>query len=674
MIIKCEKCSTAFRLPDEKIKPEGTRVRCSKCKNVFIVYPPRKEASEDIPELSEKTRIAFVSSPFGEEKEDEGPITVKKHREEIGPSIETLGHGIPLSSPEIKKVEEPSKDLNEIMAAISEGLKVASGESAEDVSPNSDSIPSTSPENISSPPEQQGISTDLDSLLDNLSDIQPDVKQEKKEEAAEELPDLSSLLSAIPFQPSPAQPLTSLTEERNDGIPDLSTLLSQPLSENVQQGEKTAQPIKQPETPPPARSVEDKLSLDIDKAFDSLFAEQPSQEATNKPPATEQQQPRKTMLYMEAVPVAPPNPLTQPTPKESPPFETLELSGLSKAPDSQIDAQPAIQDSLLSDDLSMFLSHQTAKSEPVSPPPPTLNLSDDLLSGLSIPPAGGMQEQVKSKESPLQSAGPDLSLSFGDLGEISGDIPPIRDEGRFSTTQDRSSDLMAQMDSIGSIPLPSQPATHPGSGQSIELKGVEDVSVPTVSEVKAEKRSQPPATIKPPTIALKETEKSIKSEIVKWSFALMLMGFMILNILTPSITFPDVKEDIFKILRTPFVDNSVMIENLYYRNINERDTLLIFVGSIHLTKAISPQDLMIRFRITDLAGAEITQIEYPLTYTEDLNSVKNINSLEDIKKFLKENRLKIITHRTNRFIAPLILTNVDLNRVDIKTDLVTVSR
>ena len=47
MIIQCEACQTRFRLADEKIKPGGTKVRCSKCKEIFTVAPPEPEPAEE---------------------------------------------------------------------------------------------------------------------------------------------------------------------------------------------------------------------------------------------------------------------------------------------------------------------------------------------------------------------------------------------------------------------------------------------------------------------------------------------------------------------------------------------------------------------------------------------------------------------------------------------------
>jgi predicted Zn finger-like uncharacterized protein len=47
MIVQCEACQTRFRLADEKIKPGGTKVRCSRCKEVFTVTLPKPDPVEE---------------------------------------------------------------------------------------------------------------------------------------------------------------------------------------------------------------------------------------------------------------------------------------------------------------------------------------------------------------------------------------------------------------------------------------------------------------------------------------------------------------------------------------------------------------------------------------------------------------------------------------------------
>jgi len=44
VIVTCQTCNTAFRVPDGKIGPRGARVRCSRCKAVFAVAPGEQAA------------------------------------------------------------------------------------------------------------------------------------------------------------------------------------------------------------------------------------------------------------------------------------------------------------------------------------------------------------------------------------------------------------------------------------------------------------------------------------------------------------------------------------------------------------------------------------------------------------------------------------------------------
>jgi pilus assembly protein FimV len=52
MIITCKKCDANFNLDESLLKPTGSKVRCSKCKEVFVAYPPK--VSEEIEAPLEK--------------------------------------------------------------------------------------------------------------------------------------------------------------------------------------------------------------------------------------------------------------------------------------------------------------------------------------------------------------------------------------------------------------------------------------------------------------------------------------------------------------------------------------------------------------------------------------------------------------------------------------------
>lgn len=46
MKIKCEKCGTKFNLDESILKKNGSKVRCSICKHVFLAYPPLADKDE----------------------------------------------------------------------------------------------------------------------------------------------------------------------------------------------------------------------------------------------------------------------------------------------------------------------------------------------------------------------------------------------------------------------------------------------------------------------------------------------------------------------------------------------------------------------------------------------------------------------------------------------------
>ena len=47
MIIQCEECRTRFNIDGTLLKNEGSKVRCSLCKHVFVAYPPDQTGAEE---------------------------------------------------------------------------------------------------------------------------------------------------------------------------------------------------------------------------------------------------------------------------------------------------------------------------------------------------------------------------------------------------------------------------------------------------------------------------------------------------------------------------------------------------------------------------------------------------------------------------------------------------
>jgi predicted Zn finger-like uncharacterized protein len=65
MIINCEKCGSKFNLDENLLNKNGSKVRCSVCKNIFIAMPPEPE--EDIPDPSLEETVDLDSPPVFEE-------------------------------------------------------------------------------------------------------------------------------------------------------------------------------------------------------------------------------------------------------------------------------------------------------------------------------------------------------------------------------------------------------------------------------------------------------------------------------------------------------------------------------------------------------------------------------------------------------------------------------
>jgi predicted Zn finger-like uncharacterized protein len=103
MIIQCPSCLTKFKLDDSKVKEEGTKVRCTKCKEVFLVTkeaPTPPPAPPELPEEKEEFEFAFGPS------EEEGKAFGFPPPEAAPPKEEVREEAAFGAWPEEKKEEE----------------------------------------------------------------------------------------------------------------------------------------------------------------------------------------------------------------------------------------------------------------------------------------------------------------------------------------------------------------------------------------------------------------------------------------------------------------------------------------------------------------------------------------------------------------------------------------
>ncbi|MBN1931589.1 MAG: zinc-ribbon domain-containing protein, partial [Desulfobacterales bacterium] len=72
MIITCKECETRFNLDESLLKKTGSKVRCSKCKSIFLAYPPAlpKESDNLEDKKPEMPKDEFSQEQLGFETED----------------------------------------------------------------------------------------------------------------------------------------------------------------------------------------------------------------------------------------------------------------------------------------------------------------------------------------------------------------------------------------------------------------------------------------------------------------------------------------------------------------------------------------------------------------------------------------------------------------------------
>jgi predicted Zn finger-like uncharacterized protein len=104
MIVLCDKCKTEYNLDDAKVRPGETKVRCSRCQNIFIVPHPFSLKEEEIfGGPGEKAEDAFLQDWAREfpAQPPQKPTTPASHK---GPAPRAF---VPPSAEESLFVEEP---------------------------------------------------------------------------------------------------------------------------------------------------------------------------------------------------------------------------------------------------------------------------------------------------------------------------------------------------------------------------------------------------------------------------------------------------------------------------------------------------------------------------------------------------------------------------------------
>lgn len=204
MIIQCEKCQTRFKLDDSRITGKGVKVRCTKCKNVFIVQKDVQEAEPfESPELpspateDEVTSIHLETPDFATQSVLPDPIDPDVP-EKIPSQNEPSGFdpfeasSFTLATPSFESVDTDFFAIeNTYMAETESGASAE--ETFSDFNFSDDEVPDNSsfktPEidlEVSAPETvQQVIPDDLNRLEETF--VTPNVPEQEKAEPSEQL-------------------------------------------------------------------------------------------------------------------------------------------------------------------------------------------------------------------------------------------------------------------------------------------------------------------------------------------------------------------------------------------------------------------------------------------------------------------------------------------------------
>jgi len=106
MIIQCEQCRTKFRLDDSKIKDNGIKVRCAKCRHVFTVFNEQPEA----PQPSSFDVILDQTPAFSETTSPDNVLSQQQESTAFAPQQQ--GDENPLSVAQVKPASVAEMDFS----------------------------------------------------------------------------------------------------------------------------------------------------------------------------------------------------------------------------------------------------------------------------------------------------------------------------------------------------------------------------------------------------------------------------------------------------------------------------------------------------------------------------------------------------------------------------------
>lgn len=108
MMIPCVSCDSMFRLDNNLVKSVGSKVRCSKCYEIFMVYPPEHGTASCTKNSSSNGEVAVVIPHVLPSLLDD------LFRCQINPNIEAAAAGTNMNEESDNNSVEPIEDFEEV--------------------------------------------------------------------------------------------------------------------------------------------------------------------------------------------------------------------------------------------------------------------------------------------------------------------------------------------------------------------------------------------------------------------------------------------------------------------------------------------------------------------------------------------------------------------------------
>ncbi len=138
MIVQCENCEARFRLDESLLSEEGSKVRCSSCKRVFVVYPEQQTPPPADAEYSMEVREDVEETVILDSPPDLDPVHAESRGREAARPSDEFGAGFEVTTEEDLDLAFDD-DLEEQISDVEEAEEIESL-SFEDI-PDVDGVP-----------------------------------------------------------------------------------------------------------------------------------------------------------------------------------------------------------------------------------------------------------------------------------------------------------------------------------------------------------------------------------------------------------------------------------------------------------------------------------------------------------------------------------------------------